>query len=1108
MFTMKRILLIFAFLLPLNAAARTFAVGPWRAESHSDETTVTERGDTLEIITPKGLTLWYDQRLEGDYEITYRAFMVDKGGKYDRVSDLNCFWAANDPENPSDIHARGEWRKGIFPNYKTMTLFYVGYGGNYNSTTRFRRYLIGQPDQPDAEVRPVIGEYIDPEHLLKPNQWFYIRIAVKNGMTRFFVNDELLFSRELAAQEGDGHFGLRLLQNHVLISNFRIRHYGDVFEGFKNFAEAYKVTEDEAVEGSGVKPLAMDCIRRKGNREFPYPTEGHELVTNPPLFTWPMADYEYPEIFPAPASEKTLEEYLHYDFQLGRNPDFSDALTANDLALPFYNHHSALAPGKWYWRYRVQGREWSETYCVDVPVSTPLYESPAAAEALTMLPEAHPRVFARATLGARPTADQKALLRVLRKKAATAFSKAPADYKVKGQEIPASASDSERKQIMRFHLRYEFEAVCSSVEDLLTVYRVEENEEYMTKALALADYIASQDPVQMFLTADFTGAKAMSTLAMVYDLAYGRLSAQQKAAYENFISAVASRLLAHCLSENIGSAEGILYAHFFQHTFCDLFRTSIAMKGHIAEASTWFKMLYDIWLSRTPGGGFLADGVWPNGNIGYIHVNMESMVTNYLLFKDLFHVNIFAHPWYANCANALAYTMPVNSAGDGFGDDSERIVLENVLRADFAFILGQELDNRFALDYAYALSGQNPAKPYIFSKANFMEYRLQHKQHEVRAATSYEVPQSAVFPQTGIAVMNRDVLNTDNNVFISFRSSPFGVGSHGLAEQNSFNISYKGKPLFYPTGYKITTADKHYLLCNKHSRARNTITVDGKTQAYSHSAYGWIARYLDSKDITYVLGDASKAYVPFDKSAINWITVLKEAGAYTSENGFILSDEDNPRVKTFRRHLAFLRPNIVVVYDELEAEKDVTWTFQLNGRERANMSLDGSVLLADTDNCDAQASVFASSSLRTELIDTNYVKPFDWLNPQRGRPAKTFETHQYHARFENAEKCSKMRFLAVIEIDESNAMHFSRLKLNSKGEFRIGSYRIKAEMNSSRPAMLEIKNTATGAYLLYGNNGKKPLEKIRRYSHSTLMYAPETGWQESADRHPLMSNNN
>ena len=53
--------------------------------------------------------------------------MVMQGGKYDRLSDLNCFWAANDPKYPDDLFARSQWRDGIFKNYNTLNLFYVGY---------------------------------------------------------------------------------------------------------------------------------------------------------------------------------------------------------------------------------------------------------------------------------------------------------------------------------------------------------------------------------------------------------------------------------------------------------------------------------------------------------------------------------------------------------------------------------------------------------------------------------------------------------------------------------------------------------------------------------------------------------------------------------------------------------------------------------------------------------------------------------------------------------------------------------------------------------------------------------------------------------------------
>lgn len=883
---------------------------------------------------------------------------------------------------------------------------------------------------------------------------------------------------------------------------------GQIFNDFYKFSESFKVDKEDQGKDDGINYLSMDCIRQKGNREFPYPTKGHELITNPPVFTWPMADYEYPESFPPKPLDKELDDFLRYDIEIGRTKDFSDkeSFVRSELKLPFYNNHKAFKPGTWYWRYRITGRKWSETFEVNIPEDVPLFESPEADEAYRMLPEQHPRVFKSIDHRKPFTTDQKALMKILKNKAETILNKEMEQYKVKAEPIPATATQAERAQIMRFRLRYEVEAICTDINNLLNAYQITEEDKYLNKAILFSDYIASKAPAEMYKTSDFTGAKSMSTLAMAYDMVYNHLSKAQKKRYETFIRTIASLVIDHSLQENIGSADGILCAHFFQHTFYDVFYSSIVMKNHIPEANVWFKMLYDIWLSRSPGGGFLSDGVWPNGNMGYIHVNMESMVHNFLLYRDLFKVNLFAHPWYSNCANALAYTVPINSAGDGFGDGSDGVLARNALRPDFAYILGQELNNPFAMNYAYRISKNKPEQPYIFNKTNFASYRLQHQQHKVQPMNMKNIPQSAVFPQTGIVVMNTNVLNVQKNLFVSFRSSPFGVGSHGMAEQNSFNVAYKGKPVFYPTGYKVTTQDKHYLLAQKHSRARNTITVDGKTQAFSHSGYGWIARYLDGKDITYTLGDASKAYVKFDISALNWITVLNEAQAYKPEHGFILDENDNPKVKKFRRHLALLRPNIIVVYDELESDKEVTWTFQLNGLERSHMKINAAdhSLIADTDNCDALAKVFASTELSASLTDTSYVKPFDWLNPQRGRPAKKFEAQQFHSKFENTLKCKQMRFMAVIQIDESNSMSFMDVKPDADNVITIGNYRIKGQLDTNKEARLEIENTQSGEYLLYGPTEQSMVAKDRKYSHSTLLINKADGLQESIDRYPLM----
>lgn len=195
----------------------------WIAEDESDATQISFSNDTLELVVPAGLTYWYNQRLTGNYEISYFLSMPMNRGKIDRLSDLNCFWAANDPKHPDNFFMLAEWRNGEFKNYNSLNLFYVGYGGNENTTTRFRRYYAKFFGVDDIRVKPLIKEYTDPDHLLEAGKWYHIVIRVNNNATSYNVNGEALFSYQLSPGEGDGYFGLRLLQNHVLMTGFQVK---------------------------------------------------------------------------------------------------------------------------------------------------------------------------------------------------------------------------------------------------------------------------------------------------------------------------------------------------------------------------------------------------------------------------------------------------------------------------------------------------------------------------------------------------------------------------------------------------------------------------------------------------------------------------------------------------------------------------------------------------------------------------------------------------------------------------------------------------------------------------------------------------------------------
>ena len=164
----------------------------WQVESESQDYRVTFRGDTCELLSPKGLTLWRKEKMRQGMTVEYDACVVDEGKPGDRLSDLNCFWLASDP-HAKNLWTRAGWRSGIFVRCYTLQMYYLGYGGNHNTTTRFRRYDGNEEGVENAAKRPaILKEYTDASHLLKANHWYHVKIESKLGHTRFFIDGVLL----------------------------------------------------------------------------------------------------------------------------------------------------------------------------------------------------------------------------------------------------------------------------------------------------------------------------------------------------------------------------------------------------------------------------------------------------------------------------------------------------------------------------------------------------------------------------------------------------------------------------------------------------------------------------------------------------------------------------------------------------------------------------------------------------------------------------------------------------------------------------------------------------------------------------------------------------
>jgi rhamnogalacturonan endolyase len=185
---------------------------------------MTFSNDTVEILAKKGFTMWWNERLSGDVEISYKACVMDEGLDGDRLSDLNCFWMAHDPQYPDDLFKQAAWRGGIFGRYYSLKLYYIGYGGNSNTTTRFRKYNGAYHAFEKEQLRPdVLKEYTDSAHLLKPNSWYDIRIVCKGDRTQYYMDGELLVDYTDNEPYHSGWFGFRTTESRIKLTQFKIK---------------------------------------------------------------------------------------------------------------------------------------------------------------------------------------------------------------------------------------------------------------------------------------------------------------------------------------------------------------------------------------------------------------------------------------------------------------------------------------------------------------------------------------------------------------------------------------------------------------------------------------------------------------------------------------------------------------------------------------------------------------------------------------------------------------------------------------------------------------------------------------------------------------------
>ena len=804
---------------------------------------------------------------------------------------------------------------------------------------------------------------------------------------------------------------------------------------------------------AGIPDAYQDKIRTQ-----PYPKADNELYLNPaPLIV--------------PQAMKTGERL---QFSLSRTEDFSssETLLSEPQEWCMYNLHRRLEVGTWYWRFRstnLNGTtpgEWSAIYRFEVKNDTPEFVTPPFQTFLANAPRLHPRIycFLDDRIGeARNRVTSHPEYAELQSRASLALN----------AEYTGMTDLYSRAEELRQHATYLYQA-----------YHLTQKEIYAEKLRQLLEALIVAPPAdgQLFAS-NFTASNIAWCLVAAYDLLYNNLSASDRTAAEELMMRVAR----YYYKVNCGFQENHLFDnHFWQQNMRILFQVALSLYDKPAYSSEVLPMMeyyYELWTARAPASGFNRDGIWHNGT-GYFSANILTLAYMPSLLSFISQYDYLSHPWYQNAGRSLVYTCSPGSKSNGFGDSSEKGSEPNRLVAAFADYLACETGNSYAGWYA------GECRELLRRDYELRLYRMCTEQ-DYNTAFPAGADKMVWYKDAGEVAMHSAPEDVEKDLALSFRSSTFGSGSHTTASQNAFNLLYKGVDVYRSTGYYQNFSDAHNLMSYRHTRAHNSLLVNGIGQPYSTEGYGSVMRAMGGQHISYCLGDASHAYRGISNDPM-WVGYFKQAGIeQTSENGFGAT----PLTK-YRRHVLMLHPHTVIVYDELEASEAVRWEWLLHSPTEFKIDTVKKTLSTDnkTKGWVAVTQLFGGHVFTLSQTD-RFVVP----------PAITGAEYpnQWHLTA-RVDGCSATRFLAIIQVgDEAVSI------INRDGDtFNVGDWTIKAVLDASKVPELTVSHRTEQAVFSYGTDNPVLNGNFysRQYTGSSLLYDEIDGAYrvvEMTDRSPI-----
>lgn len=679
------------------------------------------------------------------------------------------------------------------------------------------------------------------------------------------------------------------------------------------------------------------------------PADGSKTRVNPPGFVW-----------------RPQDKAASYILQASRSSDFSKVnYERRDLKLFCHCPSYVFEHGKWYWRFAYisdngQKSQWSKVRHFVIPENARVFPMASREELFSRIPREHPRLFIRPEdvprLRELAQGELKPIYDALMKECDKIVAEPPSTEEPrKYPEGMKRGSDPWRK-IWWGNRRYTIK-VLNSAATLAFTWLLSGKEEYGKLAKKLLMKAAQWNPkgATGYRYNDEAGMPYNYYFSRTYTFANDLLTEEEKEKCRSIMKVRGEEMYNHLYPRHLWRP----YSSHSNRAWHFLGEIAIAFFDEIQGTRDWlwfamnvFYNVYPVWSD--------ADGGWHEG-LAY----WRSYINRFLWWADIMrsamNIDAYEKPYFSKVGYFPMYLQPPGAKRGGFGDLCGHLKSDGNVRLMSIFAV--QAQNPYWQWYVEAHGGTDVGKTYV----DFVRGMLP----KIDAKLPKDLPDSRLFKGTGLAMFHTDITDAKNDIFIEFKSSPFGSHSHGYDAQNSFILYAYSEPLLIRTGRRDSYGSKHHRNWMWETKSVNSILVNGRGQKKrSQEAQGKIVDFYTSRSYDYVAGEAAQAY-----------------------HGLL---------NKFTRSILFIKPEVIIIFDRMEAPEPST--FQWLMHSPAEIKVDGQEnITVENGNAGCKVAFLNPSNLK--ITQTDQFDP-----PPRPR----IKLKQWHLQAETYDKQKSCQFVTVI----------------------------------------------------------------------------------------------